>query len=137
MLKDIKLTINTEFQSITDEFQATIPELKSKLKFTENEITQLIESTKQQLLNHRKRSANSLDDSNKPANKKSRNPEDDDNNPSSATISEQVQFVIVKALGTITRPNIRGHGRGRSGQGDTFSNTTQEEAECKDEKTYS
>ena len=39
MLKDIKLTINTEFQSITSEFQATIPELQSKLKFTESEIT--------------------------------------------------------------------------------------------------
>ena len=51
MLKDIKLTINTEFQSITNEFQATIPELQSKLKFTENETTQLIETTEQQLLN--------------------------------------------------------------------------------------
>ena len=118
MLKDIKLTINTEFQSINGEFQATMPELQSKLKLTENKTTQLIESTKQQLLNRRKRSANSLDDSNKPANKKPCNPEDDNNNPSSATISEQVQSAIVKALGTITHPNIRGHGRGRgSGRG--------------------
>ena len=69
MFKDIKLTINTEFQSINDEFQATMPELQSKPKLTENKTTQLIKSTEQQL-NWRKRSANSLDDSNKPANKK-------------------------------------------------------------------
>ena len=70
MLKDIKLSINTEFQSITKEFQATIPELQSKLKFMENEITQLIETTEQQLLNQRKRNSNNLDNSGKPANKK-------------------------------------------------------------------
>ena len=89
MLKDIKLTINTEFQSITNEFQATVLELQSKLKFMENEITQLIETTEQQLLNQRNRNSNNLDDSGKPANKKPRNPEENSNNPSSATTTEQ------------------------------------------------
>ena len=109
-LKDIKLTTNTEFQSIRNEFQATIPELQSKLKFTENEITQLIETTEQQLLNQRKRNSNNPDDFDKPASKEPHNSEENDNNP---TISEQVQSAIAKALGNITRANYRGHGRGR------------------------
>ena len=113
MLKDIKLTINTEFQPITSEFQATVPELQSKLKFTESEITQLIETTEQQILNQRKR--NNPDDSGgKPASKKPRNTDENDN---SSTISEQVQSAIAKALGNITRPNFRGRSRGRDGRG--------------------
>ena len=108
MLKDIKLTINTEFQYITNEFQATVPELSSKLKFTENEITQLIETTQQQILNQRKR--NNPDNSgDKPASKKPRNTDENDN---SSSISEQVQSAIAKALENITRPNFRGRGRG-------------------------
>ena len=35
MLKDTQLTIDSEFQVITNEFQATIPELQ----YSENEIT--------------------------------------------------------------------------------------------------
>ena len=113
MLKDIKLTINTEFQSITSEFQATVPELQSKLKFTESEITQLIETTEQQILNQRKR--NNPDDSGgKPASKKPRNTDENDN---SSTISEQVQSAIAKALGNITRPKFRVRSRGRGGRG--------------------
>ena len=113
MLKDIKLTINTEFQSITNEFQATVPELQSKLKFTESEIAQLIETTGQQILNQRKR--NNPDGSGgKPASKKPRNTDENDN---SSTISEQVQSAIAKALGNITRPNFRGRGRGRGSRG--------------------
>ena len=109
MLKDIKLTINTKFQSISNKFQATVPELPSKLKFTESEITQLIETTEQQILNQRKR--NNPDNSgDKPASKKPRNTDENDN---SSSISEQVQSAIAKALGNITRPNFRGRGRGR------------------------
>ena len=117
MLKDNKLTINTKFQSISNKFQATVPELPSKLKFTENEITQLIETTEQQILNQRKR--NNPDNSgDKPASKKPRNTDENDN---SSSISEQVQSAIAKALGNITRPNFRGRGRGcgrgRGGRG--------------------
>ena len=86
-----------------------MPELQSKLKFTESEIAQLIETTEQQILNQRKR--NNPDDSGgKPASKIPRNTDENDN---SSTISEQVQSAIAKALGNITHPNFRGRSRGR------------------------
>ena len=47
MLQDLQETINIEFQQITNDFQATVPELDSKLKFTENEINQSIQAIEQ------------------------------------------------------------------------------------------
>ena len=55
MLQDLQETINIEFQKITNDFQATVPELDSKLKFTENEINQSIQTIEQQMLNQKKR----------------------------------------------------------------------------------
>ena len=55
MLQDIQDTINREFQKISSEFQANVPELDSKLKYTKTEISALIESREQQMLNSRKR----------------------------------------------------------------------------------
>ena len=112
MLQDLQETINIEFQQITNDFQATVPELDSKLKFTENEINQSIQAIEQQMLNQRKRGPqnnnnNTDNDEAPPTDKRSRT-----ENTITSSIQQKVQSTLSEVLGTITRPN-RGHGQGR------------------------
>ena len=119
MLQDIQDTINREFQKISSEFQANVPELDSKLKYTETEISALIESTEQQMLNSGKQGTktnpNNTDDAAPATDKR---PRTEDNDPSS--IQLQVKTAITRALWSLTRPNRGwrwgwGRDRGRDG----------------------